>query len=163
MIQKITKTHIVCPGCSKPDNTIDHFLEFNNPVSTQWYCDRCGEQYSFTVTKQNDELIVSDLKLTGNKKKKCLILLKHDDIGLVIKGSNFSSGYNLQQEYFYNEHTCPVNYMSEVKEVFDLKNQDIDPHGIFEYIGTLPYDDRIDELNDHEFKSELMKKFTVTS
>lgn len=156
MTTKITKTHIVCPACNKPAGTIDHFT---NPVSTRWYCDICGEQYSFTVTKQNNELIVSDLKLTGNKKNDCLVLLKNGDIGLVVKGMYFNNEFDSNHEYFYNEHTCPVNYLKDIKDVFDLKNKDTDPHGIFEYVRTLPYDDRVDEPNDHDFKSELMVEF----
>jgi len=159
MITKVTKTHIVCPSCNKPAGTIDHFLEFTYPVDTRWYCDHCREQYSFVVTKQNNELVVSDLKLTGNKMGKCLVLLKNNDIGLVVEGLYFNNEFDSNHEYFYNEHTCPVNYLKDIKEIFDLKNKDYDPHGIFQYVTTLPYDSRIDDSNNDEFKTELMKKY----
>ena len=50
-------------------------------------------------------------------------------------------------EYYYNEHTCPTNYMRNVVAVIDLKHQDQDPHGIFEYIATLDYDEKVEDCN----------------
>lgn len=39
------------------------------------------------------------------------------------------------QQYFYEEHTCPTNWLMKVEEVID-KNGNHDPHGAFKYVGT---------------------------
>ena len=39
--------------------------------------------------------------------------------------------------YWYNEHTCPVNYL-KCTGVIDLETGDIDPHGIFKVRSVIP-------------------------
>lgn len=154
IITKIkTSKHIQCPNCSKATNSIDHLD--GKEISTRWYCDDCGYEYSFNLTKSGE---LTDVKLTGRKVSKSLVLLKCGDIGLVVEGMVFD-GDKSNNEYFYNEHTCPVNYMKNVKMVFDLKNDDTDPHGIFEYVKTLPWEHDIDVCNSYELELKLLKEF----
>lgn len=152
----ITKTskYIQCPHCLKATNSIDHLD--GKEISTRWYCDDCGNQYSFKLSKTGE---ITELKLTGDRIDKSLVLLKNGDIGLVVEGLVFNGDLSNNNEYFYNEHTCPTNYMKRVKEVFDLKNDDTDPHGIFEYVKTLPWDSNINECNNSELTEKLLREF----
>jgi len=61
---------------------------------------------------------------------------------VVVKGMAFAVGtkdnYEAGCEYFYDEHTCPVNWMG-VECLYDNRNNDTDPHGMFEYVGHEEY------------------------
>jgi hypothetical protein len=43
--------------------------------------------------------------------------------------------------YFYDEHTCPTNFMGEVEKVIDPADGDEDPHGIFAFVKMEPWTD----------------------
>ena len=53
-------------------------------------------------------------------------------------------GWGYNEEYFYNEHTCPTNYMTEVVKVISEDGNE-DPHGIFAYVKTEPWRDLEEE------------------
>ena len=59
-----------------------------------------------------------------------LVLLKRNGIYLVVNGYG-----NGNDAYFYNEHTCPTNYMQDVEAV--IYEKDADPHGVFEWVATI--------------------------
>jgi hypothetical protein len=43
--------------------------------------------------------------------------------------------YVEHQRYFYDEHTCPTNYLSQVEMIsFEGSN---DPHGVFEFVSVV--------------------------
>jgi hypothetical protein len=59
----------------------------------------------------------------------------------VIEGMYFNGEFDIDNKrYFYEEHTCPTNYLG-VEMVVDLNDGDTDPHGIFEFVGAIPYVD----------------------
>lgn len=43
-----------------------------------------------------------------------------------------------QAEFLYNEHTCPVNFLRNVVDVFDAEGKG-DPHGVFEFVSIGPW------------------------
>ena len=142
---RITKLHLPCPSCTKPAGTIDHLK--GHDVESMWYCDHCGSQIAFKLKNGNLQTA-----LTGERVDKTLVLLREDNIGLIVEGMRFlhKDGTNdtsmvENDAYFYDEHTCPTNYMRHVKAVIDLGNADVDPHGIFRYVCTLPWEPSIEE------------------
>lgn len=54
-------------------------------------------------------------------------------------------------KYFYDEHTCPTNWVRNI-ERFTEKG-DTDPHGVFQYI---------DHVTDEELKSVLGADYKTT-
>lgn len=148
----ITKTHVVCPACRSPDSTVDHLK--GSEQQLKWYCQQCGAEYTFTLTAG---FKVVDVKLTGNSVRKTLVLLRCGKVGLVVQGMSFSHIKNNNDGYYYDEGTCPTNYMPQVLKVIDLETGDPDPHGIFEYVKTLPWDDRIE--SEDEFPLLLLPHF----
>lgn len=145
-----TKNYAICPCCEKPDSTIDHLL--NTDTSTSWYCDNCGERYSISFKKTGEVFT----QATGERVNKNIVLLKNGNVGLVVEGMSFS-GAESNQEYYYNEHTCPTNYMKNVLAVIDLEHNDSDPHGIFEYVKTLDWDKDVEDCN-YDY-SHIMEHF----
>lgn len=42
--------------------------------------------------------------------------------------------YAHEQRYFYNQHTCPTNWIGEIVEI--IFKGDRDPHGVFEFVSV---------------------------
>lgn len=42
--------------------------------------------------------------------------------------------FESHMQYFYDEHTCPTNWTSEIEEI--SVGADHDPHGIFEFVSA---------------------------
>jgi len=135
-----TKNYAVCPCCEKQTSSIDHLL--NTDISTSWYCDSCGERYRI-IFKKSGEVFTQAI---GERVNKNIVLLKNGNVGLVVEGMSFSDAES-NHEYYYNEHTCPTNYMKNVLAVIDLEHNDSDPHGIFEYVATLDWDKNVEDCN----------------
>lgn len=70
--------------------------------------------------------------------RQILVLLKYHEAFIVVKGLHSwpATMEELLQdkEYFYNEHTCPTNFL-DVELI--CENGDTDPHGIFEFVDAV--------------------------
>jgi len=151
-----TKRYSVCPWCNSKGSPVDHLID--GKFDTTWYCDRCGESYALKF--DHGRMWIG--KVPGRRSEKTLVLLRHGSIGLIVEGLKHSEDPTCSgNAYFYNEHTCPTNYLKYVKRVIDLKTGDTDPHGIFQYVCTRPYDERIEDLNLSD--EELAKLIGVTT
>ena len=68
----------------------------------------------------------------------------------MVKGAQFvKDGEELKypaeyDDYFYNEHTCPTNFMPDVIGV-RTDDGDTDPHGLFAYVKTEPWTAKVEE------------------
>ena len=76
-----------------------------------------------------------------------LVLLKRNGIYLIVNGY----GDKEHDQYFYNEHTCPTNYMGDVEAV--IYEKDADPHGVFEWVAT------IDKPEDWDYGPEEFEEW----
>lgn len=151
-----TKHYAICPNCNEKAGGVDHLL--NSNTSTMWYCDNCGARYSLKF--ENGKMFIGK---TNECLTKTLVLLRSGHIALIVEGMNFSTHEENNDAYFYNEHTCPTNFMDKVKMIIDLRNNDNDPHGIFEYVATFPYDERIDDCDcSMETISEIFRTDLLT-
>lgn len=146
----INKLHILCPHCEKEEFSIWH-LEKGTQFGP-WLCDNCGKAFVGTRTESG-----ADLELIKEYKIPTIVTLKyiHDPrLILRVHGNNYSEYDGTMKEnyndYFYNEHTCPVNYLRDVCEIIFASNDsdeadDEDPHGIFEFVSVeenMPCDHR---------------------
>lgn len=132
-----TKTYIVCPHCKEDKTLVSHLFQEAERWKTfgTWYCDKCGGSYKGCL--KNGQVYVE--KLTQTYKRTC-VFLKKDNMILIVKGGQHSNLEN-NDRYFYEEHTCPTNYLKSVEVIVDTNRENTDPHGIFEYLGTIPYQD----------------------
>lgn len=135
--------HVACPSCDNL-SAVDHVQDGQEMT---WWCDNdlCGHQYRFTIN--NGEI---DSQSTGVIVSKTSVLLKRGDLSIIVKGVKITdpyddhySGYDEDgcNRFFYEESTCPSNYLRETEEVF--YNGQSDVHGLFEYVGTLPYGENL--------------------
>ena len=146
-----TSTYALCPCCGGDVGSIDH-LTYGQ---YSWYCDGCGNQIAFVL--ENGQVLSA--KSTGDKKIKTLDFLSNGKVGLIVEGMAFvdkSGKCDLDsKEYWYNEHTCPTNYTQNILAVVDLSNGDCDPHGIFEYAGSVGWVEGADTDCNFDFSNYL--------
>jgi hypothetical protein len=114
-----------------------------------WYCDECGLGIRGVATDDG-----ADIESVADRQLKTLVLLRLYDplkdgevVHIVVQGMAFAEeGEEPDFEhdvYFYNEHTCPWNYLRIPLRV----GEDSDPHGVFQHQETvlMPKD-----YDDHE-------------
>lgn len=140
------KHFIECPHCAKSKTRVDHlFSEKKGEIFFgPWYCDECG-------LSCRGKVIGSDVYVEkcDKSKQNSIVFLRNGNVLLAVKGMYFDGdrddGF---YKYYYGEHgTCPTNYLGEVEMVIDLNNGNTDPHGIFEFVGSIPYVD-LDKVDD---------------
>jgi len=149
-----TKNYAHCPTCKEKDSTIDHL---KNGFESMWYCDQCG--YLYKITKENG---IIEVEPTKERSVDMFVFLKNANVGLIVKGSRNNpkaESYPTElevKEYYYNEGTCPTNYLSEVIAIINLDDGDIDPHGIFEFCGMADFPvDFKENGSDYDFSKYI--------
>lgn len=134
----ITKLVFACPDCGSPEHSYDHFKK---PTKFgPWYCDQCG------ASVIGEYLADGTIEIERHTKRmaQTLELLRLDvaelkPVHIVVKGMVFyqeggAPVINVEnKEYYYNQHTCPWNYLRlPIKE-----GDNTDPHGLFVHQETI--------------------------
>lgn len=163
-VQLETKAFFTCSNCENPEkNYLSHL-----PLGAQagpWNCDQCGAEYWPTCNADGSGYTIRQ-ELGTERGQDCLKRLKllkldvepGEDVYLVVDGMGDSD-----DSYFYDEHTCPTNYLKRVRAIVSqrgLQTPDDDPHGVFKYVATAP--DVDDDAQDFMGWVEFIKsKFGV--
>ena len=146
----ITKTNrfIKCanPNCDY-EFQVDHLLTGNHGTKWNWSCEDCGFENEINAILNKANQIV-DLNATINTQNPrtvpIYVLLayhkKEEHFFLVVEDKAYDhdgKGHDLDKSYYYNEHTCPTNWMGgSVIRLLDGKEGDDDPHGIFQFVAA---------------------------
>jgi hypothetical protein len=156
-----TKRYFKCLTCKEGTFWVEHLFGPGPKTWGPWYCDECGQGHRGRVEGEDVRV-----ELTGDKREWTAVLLKLEpdagDVYLTVRGMHFTKNDGPMPEgafheggYFYNEHTCPTNYLRRVIEILQIMpdgEQSTDPHGIFEYVMSRPlYTDEgwtCDDVND---------------
>jgi hypothetical protein len=141
VVQAKIKLHIPCPKCTDGGWTIQYWDRFNIGQNTTWTCEKCGNEVAITRISDTD----FDTVPTGEKRTPVTVTLRSDtkpEIFLKLNtwkyahSQNYSQeDYESHQQYFYDEHTCPTNWIREVVEI--IVGEDHDPHGIFQFVSIV--------------------------
>jgi hypothetical protein len=136
-IQAKVRLSIVCPCCDSEELRADQV-----PVgsSTVWTCDRCNGEFDLKRLSR-DEFIAEP---TGRKKTPVTVTLRSltsPAITVKLNTWKYASSQNespeeyaAHQASFYNEHTCPKNWLYKVEEI--ECEGDTDPHGLFQFVSV---------------------------
>lgn len=147
----------VCP-CGNHRFEVQHIEVWTS--AGPWYCDICRQGWRFTrlpngiqLTKHGEPLRRKLVKLAVAKQG--VLILDTLDYGLEKNDAPLGEG----DEYLYNQHQCPTNFLRLVERVIALcdepgckvtgdrwdlgdgKHGHADPHGFFAYVETLPWRD----------------------
>ena len=146
-----TRRYFLCLECNEGVFWIEHLFG-ETPLRGgwgTWYCTECGAGHR---GKPADDSGNVHAELTGHKRlwKSVLLKLEPDagDVYLTVRGMHFTKDgempdhawYEDGARYFYEEGTCPTNYLGRVIEIMQVGKdfESTDPHGIFEYVMSAP-------------------------
>lgn len=138
----ITHTHVACPNCGEEAGRVDHLFP-QAPVSTSWYCDSCGREYAVKVNSPAEiEVEVRDGQHIDTHD---LLMIPPRDtpVYFVVKGMELRRPGDTPEDagskqYLYEEHSCPTNH---VRCEAIISDGDEDPHGVFEFVRSVPSGD----------------------
>lgn len=130
-----TRTYVHCPECNGKVGTIDHLGVGARPGP--WWCDDCGAGYFMEIGAHG----VSCRRVPDRRwvpvRVSMVLPPQTKPITFIVDTHAFDrDGEALGEScaYFYNEHTCPTNWLQQVEDViFDGEG---DPHGLFEWVST---------------------------
>lgn len=141
-----TRQFFRCPHCGKGEQSAEHL----SPGTSfgPWYCDLCGGSFVGRIDFEGR----IELELRAERKIATfnVLVLKPQakPVYFVVEGMRFEGGslavddQHESSRYFYEEHSCPTNWLQPVMVFHD---GDADPHGLLEFVKgvdatTLPPD-----------------------
>ena len=162
LVQKVTH-YIPCPFCGDQSSfSITHLLGEDTTFGP-WFCDQCG--HSIRGQVQSGSVEVTKHTEVKTDTLDLLCIPPHDKpIYFAVDGFKTSSPKVLESadevsehtRYYYEEHTCPTNWLGRVLEI--LADGEIDPHGLAEYKGSIAREGAED---DNEAAMRLLKHFKL--
>lgn len=133
--QSEVRFYAPCAGCTRGSFRIDH-LKDGQVVG--WTCQKCYSENKITRLTEVDVEVVT----TGKKQSPITVTLRSQTtppIEVRLNAWKYAHSENDSpedffdhQKYFYEEHTCPTNWVSEIEEI--VFEGDHDPHGLFELV-----------------------------
>lgn len=142
---------IDCPKCGKHRFGIPS----KNFGERSYFCIHCGK--AINVTCENGEVFIDDSDEFENR---TLVFLRYEDMLLVVEGVIFNGDLE-EDDSLYNMHMCPTTYFRTALAVVDLRDRDTDPHGMFEYITTVPIrHDQFSIFDKDELELEELEELT---
>jgi hypothetical protein len=148
------KIFLQCPACEKGEFAVSHIVAGQS--FGPWCCESCG-----TYVEGVREGATFELKILPDlKREKITVTLQSKTVPPItlklnswqyIPGTTAAPPLTPERAwdnatYFYNEHTCPTNFMREVAEI--IFQGDSDPHGVFEFV-SIEFGHVGDEDADH--------------
>lgn len=149
---KTVSVRVACPNCSELAGCVDHILDGTGPRSFgPWYCDACGRGY------YGDLLPGGEIEIRPSNEMRVLTLdhlvlpPQEHPVHFVVKGMSFvdqsgSRGSPYHKRYFYEEHSCPTNFIEAEMIAVD---GDTDPHGLFKFVSSQDLPKDYDEHDDY--------------
>ncbi len=150
----------VCPWCDgETGSRVDHLYEDALPREAgPWYCDACGRAYRVKVMAPSVVEITKDeqskraftrsmalLKLEG-KEGPVFFVMDHNRYW---DGPESDEENQSHQRYFFEEHSCPTNWLNECVAV--IENGDADPHGFLSFVRAVDVPKDFDEDDDGQW------------
>jgi hypothetical protein len=146
IVQATTKLFVSCPTCKKGEFRIDQI-----PVGAQygpWECRIC---YAYAMVRRLSSVDTqidaaegrkqTPITVTLQSRTEPKIILKLNAWKYEFSQNNTPEEFQEHERYYYNEHTCPTNFVSQIEQI--IFEGDRDPHGVFEFVSV--EDGHIDE------------------
>lgn len=141
------RTYFTCPHCEQHRFSL---VDSHRNGSFKWGCDVCSTDWNIVIGDSLSDVTLSvNAKPTmGAKTIHGYTLLKYRGGGrpqfIVVDGmDHYREGEDEMdrrhnREYYYNEHTCPTNFLNVEHITF---NGDYDPHGIYAFVRFVSNED----------------------
>ena len=135
--QAKVRLYIPCPSCTEGHWRAD---QLRIGTETKWSCETCHKyarvtrlsefEWETIPNGQKETPVVVTLQSVTEPK----ITLKLNAWKYAHSQNDTQEEYESHQRYFYNEHTCPTNWTSQIVEI--IFQGDHDPHGVFEFVSV---------------------------
>jgi hypothetical protein len=149
----------VCPWCEqKSGRRVDHLYGDRHPVTAgPWYCDECKRPFRVKVNAPGDVELTKD-EGNGQSFTRSLALLKFEGkegpVFFVMDHNRYRSTLTETDEenqdaqrYFFEEGSCPTNWLRECVVV--IEDGDTDPHGFLDFVRAVDVPEDFNE-DDHQ-------------
>lgn len=109
-------------------------------------CEFCGRAFKFSLEIIDHEVYFKEIVETFDSKPVFVLLQCRDasNVYVVLNTYVYKHGnedFDLDKSYYYNEHTCPTNWLKgDVIKILDSEDMEDDPHGIFQYVATVTHE-----------------------
>jgi hypothetical protein len=133
----------MCPWCDgESGSRVDHLYDQKLPTTFgPWYCDECGAPFSGIVLEPGNVEFRKEEKRDGFRR--CMALLKFerkdgptffvmDHKRYLHRDDDTDEKIQDGLRFFFEEHSCPTNWLSECAAV--IQDGDCDPHGFLEFV-----------------------------
>jgi hypothetical protein len=154
-IRSVTTRTLICPACGEAQWSWGHL-----PAGASWgpwYCNGCNASFRGQATDDGGTTIEPSSGPTETRVPIWVLLRARtwdgEPIYLIIHGHRYvdEAAASASSAYFYNEHTCPTNYLG-VEAV--IAHGDDDPHGVFEFVAYVDIPDGKDDDEDESMSFE---------
>ena len=159
--------HAVCPHCGRVAGRLDHLLAMaaTKPYNFgSWICHSCNHYYAGTLSIIDGTPSVTTVKPDKPKSEEVydlLVLPPQDEPVYLIVSTEDYGHKDRDQSFYYNEHTCPTNWIKNVVGI--VIGADSDPHGLFEFVGRTYHHEasaeNIHHDNNYPFGYEFLSRF----
>lgn len=132
-----TKRYFLCPECGDHQFTVEHLFEGPCAVTAgaqkrtagPWYCDNCGAGWRLSYDANG-----VDVEPHTDRQRTQYVILElppqTEPVRFKVKWFRFTPEIDEDRaRYYFQEHTCPVNWLRSVEDVSIGK--DSDPHGLW--------------------------------
>lgn len=159
----IVKRFVNCPKCNMHEFGL-HNLDNNEHFKDKPYestCPICATSFSFQLDQNQradfpqigqagQAVLWKEIPLLDWRPHLVHLVSDHAEnpIHLVLRAGRHASHKPSDNMYFYNEHTCPINWMKEVK--FVAKSGEVDPHGAFRFVKAIDLKDALERIKSNE-------------
>lgn len=155
-----TRRYFSCPNGCDHELSVEHLFhgvlavtaEYPRRTAGPWYCDVCGQGWRLSYDHESIDVEPYDggagnrgFGRDGKRRWQWVVLElppQREPVRFKVRGMRFSPEINEENvRYYYEEHTCPVNWLAEVNEV--RIGEDADPHGLWRVV-------EVSDLTDEE-------------
>lgn len=155
-----TKDFCVCPWCeARTDSALDHLYDKPGGTFGPWYCSECRAPFSGRINAPHDVTLwkeqnadsafspsVALIRFDG-KDGPTFFVMKHDRCRAAPDETDEQNQEH--QRYFFEEHSCPTNWLRECVAV--IQNGNTDPHGFLTFVRAVDVGNDFDEDDDEQW------------
>jgi hypothetical protein len=162
---------LICPWCDKESGCrVDHLYEDNQFAAGfgPWYCHECRRGIEGRVLSPGNVEVRKSMTKSGFSRSMALLKLEGKEVTtfFVMEHDRYRSGdptdetdeaNQSHQRYFFEEHSCPTNWLRECVVV--IVDKDCDPHGFLEFVRAVDVSDDFDVDDDSNWPAVFPEAF----
>lgn len=163
----IETTHcVVCPWCNgQSHHGINHLYQTMPTSFGPWHCGECGKAFRGSVQGIGNVKVERDPDACVFKPTFALLKLNAKDgpVFFVIQNQTPFQKDDTDEElqshssYYFEEHSCPTNWLRYCLAV--IKGKDQDPHGFLEFVRAIEQPVDYSDQSDTDWKTLFPEAF----